>query len=60
MNLYEFIYNITLYFTFMGIIMLMIAAFIMYMTYNYIIDTQVSNKVQISYDTLIKQIQAVG
>ena len=58
MNLYEFIYSMTLYFTFMGLIMIMISAFIIYMTYNYIIETQVSNKDQI--DTWIKQIQAVG
>jgi len=50
----------TLHFTFMGLIIIMISGFIMYTTYNYIIDTEISNKVQISYDTLIKQIQAVG
>ena len=60
MNLYEFIYSMTLHFTFMGLIMIMISGFIIYTTYNYIIDTEISNKVQISYDTLIKQIQAVG
>jgi hypothetical protein len=58
MNLYEFIYSMTLHFTFMGLIMLMISAFIMYMTYNYIIDSQVSSKGEI--DTWIKQIQSVG
>lgn len=50
----------TLYFTFMGLIIILISAFIMYMTYNYIIDTWFSNKGQISYDTLIKQIQTVS
>jgi len=60
MNLYEFIYNMTLYFTFMGLIIILISAFIMYMTYNYIIDTWFSNKGQVSYDTLIKQIQTVS
>lgn len=50
----------TLYFTFVGLIMIMISAFIIYMAYNYIIDTQLSDKGQISYDTWIKQIQAVG
>lgn len=60
MNLYEFIYSMTLHFTFMALIMIMISAFIIYMAYNYIIDTWFFNKGQISYDTLIKQIQAVG
>lgn len=50
----------TLHFTFMGLIMIMITAFIIYMAYNYIIDTWFSNKDQISYDTWIKQIQAMG
>jgi hypothetical protein len=44
----------TLYFTFIGLIMIMISAFIIYMAYNYIIDTRLSNKDQISYDTWIK------
>ena len=60
MNQYEFMYNMTLYFTFMALIVIMISAFIMYITYNHVIDTWFSDKGEISYDTLIKQIQAVG
>lgn len=51
MNQYEFIYNMTLYFTFMALILMMISAFIMYVMYNHVIDTWFSDKGEISYDT---------
>jgi hypothetical protein len=50
----------TLYFTFMALIVIMISAFIIYITYNHVIDTWFSDKGEISYDTLIKQIQTVS
>lgn len=60
MNLYEFIYRMTLYFTFITFVIIFVSVFVMYIAYNSIIDKWFSNKGQVSYDTLINQIQTVS
>ena len=60
MNLYEFIYNMTVHISLITILFILISFIALYFAYDFIISRWFSNGNDISYDTLIKPIQVVS